>query len=116
MVIDDDNVSFGGDAPRLEDEALVPELALHSLAEIRLGDYFVPDFRLRCDREIAERPCGRSCRPCRDRVEIGLRSVLEERRSGHPCVLEPVEAEVVAPTLEKREADLLIGERPCTKV
>src|SRR5205823_2740464 len=110
MVVDDDDVRVGRDAPRPEDEAFLKMLALEALAQIGLGGNFVPDLAAWLRGEIGERAVLGLRGPAGELRYFVARVAVEERRLRRFGLLEPRETEVVVPSLEQREAHRLIVE------
>jgi hypothetical protein len=88
MVIDDDHVRLGRFAPRLEQKTFLVRRASGALAEIRLGGYFIPYFRSRRDREVAQRSVARPFRPAANGLELVVQALIEERVPRRPRLIE----------------------------
>ena len=116
MVIHDDDICLLCFAPRLEQKAASIVRARRLATEIRLGGDLVPHFRPRRRGKIGERSIGRVLRPVSNRLELFPRIVGEQSRREQLALSESQQTDVIAPTLEQREADLLLTrERPCEK-
>src|SRR5256885_90280 len=111
MMIDDDHVRLRRLAAGLEQEALAVHRALRASAHVGLRGDFVPQLRARRRREVAERPISRALGPCMQRVELLLDAILGQRIAGGARLIETCEAEIVTPSLEQREANLLVAQR-----
>jgi hypothetical protein len=110
MVIHDDDIRFRCLASRLEDETRAEVRTAKARAQISFGGDLVPQFRARRGGKIGDRTVGRVLRPPGDRVELVLRVGLEERRRAIARLLEPEQADVIAPPFQQRKAHLLIPE------
>ena len=111
MMVHDDDVRLRRVASRLEQEALLEVRALHARAQSRLGRHLVPHLGARRRREVGERSVLRALGPRRDRRELVGHAVVEQLRRAARRLLEPRLAEVVAPSLQQREAHRLIAQR-----
>src|SRR5690348_274090 len=111
MMVDDDDVGLCRLPARLEEKALIVELALEPRAQVRLGRDLVPQLGSRRCGQIAQRTVSRALGPVGDRLQLVALPIIEERARRGACLLEPLKAEVIAPPLEKREANALVGQR-----
>ena len=78
VMVDHHDVRLRRPAPRLEQEALIEERALHPGAEVGLGGHFVPDLAGRLDGQVAERAVRRARRPLGERHQFVLPLRLQQ--------------------------------------
>ena len=111
VMVHHDHVGLRRLSSRGEHEALVEELALDALAQVRLGGDLVPDFLTRLDGQVAQRTVFGLPRPLDQLDEPFLVSVREQRRMRAGRLIEPLQAEIVPPALEQRKPHRLVAER-----
>ncbi len=115
VMVDDDHIRLRGDAASGEEKALVEERALETQTQIGLRRDLVPQLRLRRRRKIRERAVLRALGPRANLLQSVRRTVRKEsgRRAG--CLLESIEAEIIAPTLQQGKTHRLVRERVTEK-
>ena len=109
VMVDDDDVRFRRCATSLEDKALVEMRALHARAQIALGRNFIPHFRARRRRQVGERSIRRSVRPCPQGRQFSRHAVVKQLRRAARGLFQAGQTQIVAPSLEQREAHPLIA-------
>ena len=97
--------------PRLEQKTLIVKRALHAPAQIRLGRHLIPHIRARRRGQVGQRAVLRFLRPLSDLLHVAGAAVIEQCGASSPRLLQALETEIVAPSLQQREAHFLIGER-----
>ena len=111
VVIDDDHVCLCRLATCLVQEALVVQRTFEAHAQVGLRGHLIPQLWTRRRRQIAERAVGRALGPLDNGVQLVAQTVVEERGARRTRLVESLQTQIIAPTLEKREAHALIGER-----
>ena len=111
MVIDDDHIGLRRLPPGGEEKALVEVRTLQPKTQIGLRRHFIPDVGLGRRGEVAQTPVTRARRPFGEPLHLSRRPRIEERRPRPARLIQPIEADVVVPPLEQREAHRLIVQR-----
>ena len=104
VVVHHHHVRVGGAAPRLEDEAPVEVRTAQPGAQVRLGRDLVPHLGAGRERQIRDAAVRRVRRPRREAFQLVAAVRLEEGADAPLRLLQPREADVVAPPLEQRVA------------
>ena len=112
VMVHHDDVGLRRLAPRREQETLVEEVALEPQAEIRFRRNFVPQLLSGLHRQVAQRPVSRLPRPLDQLGQPVLGLAREQRGVRVRRLVQPVQAEVIAPSLEERIPHGLVVERP----
>ncbi len=100
-MVHDHHVGLRRLAARAEEEAAIEVLALETRAEIRLRTHFIPYFGAGRTRQVAQRTIAGPAGPGRDGREFVQLVGLEQGALRAHRLLQPREAEVVAPSLEQ---------------
>src|SRR5690606_38657878 len=96
---------------RLEEEAAVVVRALEPRAKIGFGTHLVPRLRTRRSCEIGQTAVARALGPVTEPGYFVRDSRLQQCLSARARLIQTQKAQIVAPTLEQREAHLLVVER-----
>ena len=109
VVVHHDDVGLGGAAPRLEQEAALEVGTLEPRAQVRLRRDGVPYLRRRLVGQVREAAIAGARRPRGQGLELGSARVVEHRVLPGARLLEPRQAQIVAPPLEQREARRVVS-------
>ena len=108
-MVHDHHVRLGCAAARLEHEAALEVRALEAGAQVRLRRHRVPHLRARLVGEVGEAAVARLRGPRAERLQLRRLPLVEQRLQARARLLQARQAEVVAPTLEQREARRVVA-------